>query len=64
MFLEKIEKLKLDMAQNDAMMALGYVWEKDSKNGLDYLLAKADEKMYQDKRNYYANVGNDRRDRK
>ena len=59
-----IKNCFLDMAQNDAMMALGYVWEKDSKNGLDYLLAKADEKMYQDKRNYYANVGNDRRDRK
>ncbi len=64
LFYEKIENLKADMTQKDAMMALGYVWEKDSKNGLDYLLAKADEKMYQDKRNYYANVGNDRRDRK
>lgn len=54
-FLEKIEALRTDMVENKARMALGYVWEKDTAGGLDYLMAKADEEMYKEKRDFYAN---------
>ncbi len=57
-FLDKIEALKPDMIENKARMALGYVWAKDTKKGLDYLMAKADEEMYKDKRDFYANNEN------
>lgn len=62
-FMDKIAKLKLDMEQKHAMMALGYVWETGCEKEMDRLLAQADEKMYQDKRSYYAKKENERRKR-
>lgn len=61
-FLDKIRLVREDMKQNKAMMALGYVWESVDKEGLDHLLTKADEKMYEEKRAYYADNNHNRRE--
>lgn len=60
-FVRKIELLKEDMKQSEAAMALGYIWEDNCEKEMDQLLMEADEKMYQDKRNYYANGEYERR---
>lgn len=63
-FMEKIVKVREDMVKNQAVMALGEVWDTADKNGMDALLARADEKMYEEKRAYYAQKENNRRERK
>jgi len=57
-FLQKIEALRKDMVESRARMALGYVWSMDTKGGLDYLMSMADEEMYKEKRDFYANNEN------
>ena len=57
-FLQKIEALRADMVESRARMALGYVWAMDTKGGLDYLMSLADEEMYKEKRDFYANNEN------
>lgn len=43
------------------MMALGCIWYPDGRRDLDKLMAEADNKMYEDKRAYYAMGKFDRR---
>lgn len=50
----RIEKLKCEMKENNAPMALGCVWRADSKERMDKLLTLADDKMYENKRQLYA----------
>ncbi|MDE5951153.1 MAG: hypothetical protein K2H12_06215 [Acetatifactor sp.] len=42
-------------------MAIGGIWEKDSLNGVEGLIAEAEERMYRDKAAYYKQYGVDRR---
>jgi diguanylate cyclase (GGDEF)-like protein len=50
----KVDKLKLDMKENNAVMAIGFVWRPDSRENVYKLLTKADELMYENKRYYYS----------
>lgn len=50
----RIEKLKCDMKEHNAPMALGCVWRADGKEQMDKLLTLADDKMYENKRQLYA----------
>lgn len=49
----KIETLKTDMIKAEASMALGHVWKPDGSVDMDYLITQADQKMYEDKREWY-----------
>lgn len=51
--LERAKRLKEDMKEHSAMMAIGSVWRPDSMENMDKLLAEADDRMYEDKRRYY-----------
>ena len=51
-FYNRIEKLRCDMKENNALMALGCLWKKKADD-IDMLIAKADELMYEEKQNYY-----------
>ena len=62
-FREKIALVREEMVKNRAVMALGDVWDVVDKSGMDALLARADEKMYEEKRAYYAKKENNRRER-
>jgi diguanylate cyclase (GGDEF)-like protein len=53
----KVEELKQELARQQVVMSLGCVWHDDGVHDLDRLLTEADEKMYEDKRNYYAQQG-------
>lgn len=48
-----IESLKIDMVEQDARMAIGFVWEDSYCGDYDVLIAKADDIMYENKRKYY-----------
>ncbi len=50
---KKIEALRIDMVEQKARMALGFVWEDSYGGDYDAMLAKADHIMYEDKRRYY-----------
>ena len=58
---KKIEELKKDMVDNWVVMAVGAVWMKDGKAGLDRLLSESEKLMYEDKASYYKSIGVDRR---
>lgn len=49
----RVEILKRDMQEHDALMALGYTWRPRVDADMDLLLAEADDRMYEDKRAYY-----------
>lgn len=46
----RITLLDQDMEENDARMALGYVWEPEYSGGFEHLLIESDRRMYEDKR--------------
>ena len=46
----RITLLDQDMEENDAGMALGYVWEPEYSGGFEHLLVESDRRMYEDKR--------------
>lgn len=50
---KKIEALRVDMVEQKARMAVGFVWEDHFAGDYDTVLAKADHIMYEDKRHYY-----------
>lgn len=50
---KRIAALKVDMVEQKARMALGFVWEESYGGDYDEVLAKADNIMYEDKRKYY-----------
>ncbi len=52
----RIDALKIDMIEQNAKMALGFVWEDSYKGDYDAVLAKADYIMYEDKRRYYESL--------
>ena len=49
----RVEILKKDMWEHNALMALGYTWRPCGDMDMDLLLAEADDRMYEDKRAYY-----------
>lgn len=51
--LRRMEALKRRGEEQDAMMAVGCVWHPDGEEDMDRLIAKADDRMYEDKREYY-----------
>lgn len=57
----RIAALKQDMEKNEAMMAIGCIWNPDSAKDMDKLMAEADNRMYADKRAYYTMGKFDRR---
>jgi diguanylate cyclase (GGDEF)-like protein len=54
---DKVEELKQELAQRHVVMSVGSVWHGDGVHDFDRLLSEADERMYEDKRNYYAQLG-------
>lgn len=56
---KQIEMLKVDMVEQDARMAIGFVWEERYNGNYDVLLANADDNMYQNKREYYKELEKD-----
>jgi diguanylate cyclase (GGDEF)-like protein len=50
------EKLKIEMKGRNALMAVGLEWRPNSAGDIEKLLVLADEKMYEDKRQYYNGV--------
>lgn len=59
--LERVEMLKQLLAEVKVIMAVGAAWEKDGSVGIDELLKRAEEKMYEEKRKYYKTSGIERR---
>jgi diguanylate cyclase (GGDEF)-like protein len=53
---ERIFRLKDDMKKHKVLMAVGTVWQSECSEGIDKLLAEADERMYDEKRKYYADL--------
>lgn len=51
---KRIEVLKEEMQRENAVMALGYVWQPSWTEERDKLLTEADHLMYEDKRRRYA----------
>jgi diguanylate cyclase (GGDEF)-like protein len=52
---QDIEKLKEVMSKRNVSMAMGFVWSPDGmEESIDSLFVKADELMYNQKRDYYA----------
>lgn len=50
----RVRMLKIDMTKHSAMMAIGCTWYPNCSQDMDKLLAEADERMYEQKREYYA----------
>lgn len=48
--------LKRKAEDRDALMAVGDVWRSHSRGDMDQLIARADNRMYEDKRSYYENI--------
>jgi hypothetical protein len=55
--------MKAVMPDYQVVIASGSVWRPDSREDIDRLITQADQKMYDDKRAYYARTGEDRRRR-
>jgi diguanylate cyclase (GGDEF)-like protein len=55
--IHRIERLKNDATEHAVVIAVGYVWRPDGTENMDRLLAEADRKMYEDKRQYYMENG-------
>ena len=53
MFLAKVDALRKDMKENNAIMSLGAIW-RASADDADAMMAEADGIMYKEKRAYYA----------
>ncbi len=60
---EKINSLRESMAEYEVRFAIGNVWEPKCNGRITELLKIADEKMYEDKADYYSKHPNDRRSR-
>ncbi len=53
-FYARVEKLRIKMKENNAMMALGCIWNSEIEDA-DKEIARADELMYKEKQEYYKN---------
>jgi hypothetical protein len=49
-----VNTLRQIQSDYDVILASGWVWSPDSREGITGLMAKADDHMYDDKRRYYA----------
>lgn len=58
----KAAALKRKAEEMGALMAVGSVWCSNSRGDLDQLIARADSRMYEDKRSYYDNTEKWRRE--
>lgn len=58
---QRIDRLKKDMQEQAVNLALGTVWQKDGRAGIDRMLTEAEKLMYQEKSAYYKRAGLDRR---
>lgn len=58
---KRVDLLKRDMQEQAVNLALGTVWQKDGRAGIDRMLTEAEKLMYQDKTAYYKRAGMDRR---
>ncbi|MBD5542656.1 MAG: diguanylate cyclase [Lachnospiraceae bacterium] len=56
-----VKQLKNNLRDKSVHMAVGSIWEKDSFNGVNQLIAEAEKRMYRDKAAYYKKYGVDRR---
>lgn len=52
--MERVEALKGQMQERHSYMALGCVWHMDGRKDMDLLLKEADDRMYEEKRSWYA----------
>jgi diguanylate cyclase (GGDEF)-like protein len=52
--LDQVNTLREIQSDYDVILASGWVWSPDSREGITGLMAKADDHMYDDKRRYYA----------
>lgn len=59
LFYAKVEDIRENMVQKNALMSLGSVW-KETCEDVDAAIAEADELMYEEKREYYSSVGHKR----
>jgi diguanylate cyclase (GGDEF)-like protein len=53
---KKVKEVKKDMEEHSVVMAIGCVWQSDSKGNVEKLLTEADKRMYEAKREYYSKV--------
>jgi diguanylate cyclase (GGDEF)-like protein len=60
-FLGKIAQLRVLSAERSLVLAIGSAWSEEIGGNADWLIAQADSKMYEDKRNYYASEHDRRR---
>lgn len=60
---QPLEQLRAAMKRESVLMAVGSAWEACYRHNFEQLLKMADAKMYQDKKEHYANTGIDRRNR-
>ena len=51
--LKRVELVRKDMKKSDALMALGVVWRAESTESPDALIAEADNRMYEEKMEWY-----------
>lgn len=58
---KRVDLLKRNMQKQAVNLALGTVWQKDGRTGIDRILTEAEKLMYQDKSAYYKRAGLDRR---
>lgn len=58
---ERETAFRKDMKEHAVTMAVGTVWKKDGKIGIERLMSESEKKMYEDKAAYYAASGIDRR---
>lgn len=63
-FSDRIERLRAEMQERSANMALGFIWRPDGREDIDKLITTADNLMYKDKREQYEKMGIDRRARR
>lgn len=63
-FSDRIERLRAEMQERSANMALGFIWRPDGTEDIDKLITTADNLMYKDKREQYEKMGIDRRARR
>jgi diguanylate cyclase (GGDEF)-like protein len=53
---QRVQLLRADQQEHGVQMSLGCVWHPNCLDNLDHLLTEADARMYEDKRQHYAEV--------
>ncbi|MDE5893528.1 MAG: diguanylate cyclase [Acetatifactor sp.] len=55
-----VEQLRKNLQDKSVHMAVGGIWEKDSRSGVERLITEAEKRMYKDKAAYYKKHGIER----